>query len=248
LSKVKAAKNSIYSGEDLAVRIAELLYGIGTPNALETLLERRETLPAAAFSRVLRAALRTWPADKVFKEFSPLLEQKKGAGKEKSVDLLHLISSRNGAVLDRVIYDEEEEEKGDVFKDVQWDVRWLDAAIKADQPTAVCSLARPNHKAALDYLLQLDFSKKAADAGEVIRALVLCGYPKVTDYFLALVTKKTKSAKYFDYELQYLFRNAPHLPAADLPRLDEFAAKLNEKFVDPFLEAIAPLRPTKPAE
>ena len=47
---------------------------------------------------------------------------------------------------------------------------------------------------------------------------------------------------YLDYELRFLLENARHLPAADLPKLDAFAAKLDEKFVDRFLEAIAPLR------
>jgi len=78
-----------------------------------------------------------------------------------------------------------------------------------------------------------------------VQALVRCQYPKVTDYFLQLVAKKTKSVKYLDYELQFLFENARHLPPADLPKLDEFAAKLDEKFVDAFLVAIDPLRRAK---
>jgi hypothetical protein len=77
-----------------------------------------------------------------------------------------------------------------------------------------------------------------------VRGLVRCEYPKVSDYFLDLVTKKTKAAKYFDYELQLLFQSARYLPVSDLPRLDAFAANMDEKFVDQFLEAISPLRPS----
>ncbi|MEI9866342.1 MAG: hypothetical protein WDN00_17655 [Limisphaerales bacterium] len=69
-----------------------------------------------------------------------------------------------------------------------------------------------------------------------------CQYPKVTDFFLDLVAKKIKRAKYLDYELQFLFETARHLPAADLPKLDAFAAKLDEKFMDKYLESLAPLR------
>jgi hypothetical protein len=60
---------------------------------------------------------------------------------------------------------------------------------------------------------------------------------------LNAVTAKTKKAKFFDYDLQFLFRSAQYLPPADLPQLDAFAANLDEKFVDKYLEALAPLRP-----
>jgi len=135
-------------------------------------------------------------------------------------------------------------------KKITWDGRWLDAAIKADQHPIVCALALPNHKAALDYLLKQSESKKASDpglTGLTVCALARCKYPKVTELFLDPVTKKTKSATYLDFDLQILFESARHLPAADLPKLDEFAAKLDEKFVDAFLEALAPLRKKTPA-
>jgi len=206
-------------------------------------------LPTAAFPQVLRSALRTWSADRVYTEFSPLLDQKKGASKEKSEQLQRFISASHWddtSRFDAMTYDESDSDEMRALKKLEWDARWLDAAIKADQQTVVCCLARPNHKAALNYLLKLGESKKTSDAGLTVRALVRCQYPKVTHYFLGLVAKKTKGAKYVDYELEFLFENARHLPATDLPKLDAFAAKLDEKFVDHFLEAIAPLR-NKPA-
>ncbi|PYJ55112.1 MAG: hypothetical protein DME24_25400 [Verrucomicrobia bacterium] len=250
LVKVKAAKNSTFAGSDVMARLASLLYNVGSPKTLEAVLARRDALPTAAFPQVLRSALRTWPAERVFKEFSPLLEQKKGAGKEKSEQLQRFISATHWdgtSRFDAMTYDESDSDEMQALKKVEWDARWLDAAIKADQQTVVCSLARPNHKAALNYLLKLGGeSKKTSDAGLTVRALARCQYPKVTDHFLGLVAKKTKGAKYVDYELEFLFENARHLPATDLPKLDAFAAKLDEKFVDHFLEAIAPLR-NKPA-
>src|SRR5438046_7919549 len=88
--------------------------------------------------------------------------------------------------------------------------------------------------------------KQPSDAGLTVRSPARYQYPKGTDHLLGRVAKKTKGAKYVDYELEFLFENARHLPATDLPKLDAFAAKLDEKFVDHFLEAIAPLR-NKPA-
>ena len=76
-----------------------------------------------------------------------------------------------------------------------------------------------------------------------IRALARCQYPQVTDVFLNLIARRTKAAKVFDYELRFLFDNAQFLPPGDLPKLDAFASQLDEKFVDAFLEALAPLRP-----
>jgi hypothetical protein len=185
--------------------------------------------------------LRTWTPERVFQEFSPLLEQKKGTGKDKSEEIQRLIAASHRDEASRGEPDSSDEQALDK---VVWDARWLDAGIKADQPTAVCCLARPGHRGALDYLLKLGDAKKTSDAGWVVRALARCQYPKVTDYFLDLVAKKTKGAKYFDYELQFLFENARHLPLDDLSKLDDFAAKLDEKFVDRFLAALAPLRPT----
>jgi len=248
LARVKAAQKSVFAGVDVMARLASLLYHIGSPQALETVLAKREALPAAAFPHVLRSALRAWPADKVFAEFSPLLGQKKGAGKEKSEELQRLISAAHWDAASRfapLAYDEPGSDEPQGLGNVSWDPRWLDAAIKADQPTLVCCLARPNHKAALSYLLKLGEAKKTSDAGLTVRALIRCQYPKVTDHFLDLVARKTKGAKYLDYELRFLLESARHLPASDLPRLDAFAAKLDEKFVDSFLEALAPLRPAK---
>jgi len=246
VGRLKAAKNFYAAGDDIMIRLASLLYGVGSPRTLEAILAKREALPPNVFGFVLRSALRLWPADKVFEEFSPLLGQKKGAGKEKCEELERFISasqwegdSRFSPMPSDNGPDSAEEQ---ALKRVKWDERWLDAAIKADQPTVVCCLARPNHKAALTCLLNLGEAKKTSDAGLLVRALVRCQYPKVTDFFLGLVAKKAKGAKYLDYELQFLLENARHLPAADLPKLDEFAAGLDEKFVDHFLEALAPLR------
>ena len=76
----------------------------------------------------------------------------------------------------------------------------------------------------------------------MIQALANCQYAKATDAFLEAVAKRTKGSKHWDYDLQDLIESARFLPPADLPRLEEFAAKLDQNYLDHFLEAIAPLR------
>ncbi len=242
LAKVKAAKNSTLAGADLMARLAALLYNSGSPRALEVVLAKRDALPPAAFPQVLRSALRTWSADRVYREFAPLLELKKRDDKIRIEQMMRTIrASYRGNLFD---LDDEAGDSTEVgtAQELVWDARWLDAAVKADQMMIVCCLARPSHKGAITYLLKLLDGKNQSQTGLIIQSLARCQYPTVTDAFLDLVARRTKSAQYFDYDLQLLFQSARHLPAADLPKLDAFAARLDEKFVDHFLEALAPLR------
>lgn len=263
LGKFKAPKKSPFisysTGADILDRMASLLYEIGSPAALESVLTKRDVLPTAAFTQVLYSALRIWSAEKVYQEFAPLLEQGKGPGKEKIGVLQQTIRTMCGGFVcdsDDLNGDPGASEAQSLAKP-QWDPRWLDAAIKADQSTIVCCLAKPGDQAAVAYLLKLVDAKSQsntnsarqtqtlAQSGLVIRTLARCQYPKLTEVYLDLIARRTTKAQYVDYDLQLLFQSARFLPAADLPKLDAFAAKLDEKFVDKFLEALEPLRPNK---
>jgi len=244
--KLKSPKKSVIGGDDLVDRLTTLLYELGSPRVLEAILARREVLPATVFTRVIYSALRTWPAAKVYEEFSPLLAEKKGAGKAKNEMLQHVIRVGRGGF---VAYEEyyaidETDPESKWFDKVSWDPRWLDAAIKADLPVIVCCFAEPNHKGAITYLVNQSQDKKSDEAGLIINALARCKYPKVTETFLNAVTARTKKAKFVDYDLQFLLKRARFLPPGELSQLDAFAANLDEKFVEKFLEAIQPLRPT----
>jgi len=246
LARLKAPKNLPIAGADLMDRLASLLCYIGTPQALEAVLAKRDVLPLTAFPQVARCALRSWTADKVYQEFAPLLEQKKGAGKDKGDEIQRVIVASRWDDDSRfqVMDDEPDSVESQDLKKVEWDPRWLEAAIKGDRQTIVCCLAKPGHKGALTYLVRLLESKKVDQSGLVVQALARSQYPKVTDLFLDLVARKTKKASYLDYEGMLLFESARRLPAADLPKLEAFVPKLDEKFTDLYLEAIAPLRPT----
>jgi hypothetical protein len=231
------------------VRLSSLLYDIGSPKTLEAVLAKRDVLPPTAFGQVLRSALRTWPADKVYQEFAPLMEQKKGAGKEKSEELQRTIYAAfcysGFSVFGEFVEADPDDLDAQALKQVQWDPRWLEAAIKANQPVIVCRFARPGHKGTVTYLLKLLDTKTQVPPGLIIQALARCEYAKLTDLFLELIKQKTKGAQNLNWELQHLFESARHLPAVDLLKLDAFAATLDEKFVDEFLEALAPLRTGK---
>ena len=246
LSVTVKASVSPTAGADVSAHLTEMVYGIGSRAALETILEKREFLPPLAFPHVFRSALRTWPADKVFTEFSPLLEGKQGTGKEKREYLERFI--HGGYVRVDIFPNNPQDADRQLMPDrLAWDPRWLDAAIKANSRPIVCRLARPDHKRSLEYLLKFGATKEVHHALFTVQALARCQHPKVTDFFLEQVARKTKGAPYVDYELQTLFGAAKHLPPSDLPKLDEFATKLDEKFVDAFLVAIEPLRrPNQP--
>jgi len=243
ISKLKSAKNSPLTGADLTDRLTSLLYVIGSPRALETVLAKRALLPPASFPLVLYSALRTWSPATVYEEFAPLLEHKKGAGKQKSEILERaVLAACVQTVTDSSGFDETDASSAHVLKSLQWDPRWLDAAIKADQGFIVCCLAREGHQPALNYLLKMLGTKNQPHTGLIVQALARCRYPKLTELFLELAAKKTKGARFVDLDVQFLFQSARHLPPAELPKLEAFAAILDEKFVDKFLEALEPLR------
>ncbi|MEW6307358.1 MAG: HEAT repeat domain-containing protein, partial [Verrucomicrobiota bacterium] len=194
LAKVKAAKNTYVAGADLVAMLAAMLEHLGSARALDAVLERRDAIPPSAFPHVLSCALRAWPADRVYQEFSPLLEQKRGAGKEKARQIETAIWSG--------FSNADDSEPGE--RKVAWDIRWLDAAIKADNELIVYSLATPNHKGAIAYLLKALESKKQ-QAGYIIQTLARCRHPGLTDVFIDLVQRKTKKAQAFDWEIRQLF-------------------------------------------
>ena len=237
LQKVKAGKDCVFTGADMIREIAVPLYHIGSAQALEAILSHREKVSTEYFRLIALSAVRTWPPDKVYEEFAPLLEQKKGAGKDRLDIIQRLIWTST-----RPDEFESIDDSGVDWKKVTWDPRWVDAAIKADNESVVCCLAKPGNKNAVTYLLKAIEGKNQTNMGYLFEALLRCEYPKLTELFIELVKKKTKKAQFFDWELQQLFQCVPHLPVADLPTLDAFATTLDEKFVDRFLEALEPLR------
>ena len=239
LAKLKAPKNSHVSGADLVESMAELLYNIGSPKAYEAVLAKRDVLPTTAFDHALDCALRHWPPAKVFDEFVPLLEQTKGPGKDKKQTLeVAMKVNAYGRIRE---YDDEPDRR-DKF---EWDPRWLDAAIKFSDEETVCALARPGHKAVINYLLKALESKKQIFHGHVIDALERCRYPKLTELFLDLITKKTKSKATLAWDMHLLLKCIRFLPPSDLPKLEQFVSTLDEKFIDDFVQALEPLRAAK---
>jgi hypothetical protein len=243
--KLKPAKNTHLSGEDVVERLAALVYTMGSPRALETILARRDALPASAFNYVLRSALRTWPAENFYQEFAALFQEKKGAGKEKGEALRRLIWESCGN--EDASEPFELEPESPELRNIKWDARWLEAAIQADATEIVCLLSQPQDKGAHRYLLKQLEKINAVISPLIIETLARCRHPEITDVFIEVVNKAMKRAKTHPWEAHSLLASAKYLPPQDLPKLETFAARLDEKFVDPLLEAIQPLRTAKTA-
>lgn len=240
------ASSSALVASGIARQMAEMLYRIGEPRALSAILALKDVLPPDCFQLIVQTAVRSWPSSQVFDQFGPLLKSKKKPDKQKAGALENVM----GISLDRQQWATVTEDYSRSLglrslQAAEWDSRWLDEAIKADRHLMVCYLARPNHKVAIKYLVESLVSGKPIEAPYAVRALAQCRYPKLTDVFLDLVSKAIKGARQLNWATTKLFESARHLPQTDLPKLDEFAAKLDEKFMDSFLEAIAPLRSTQ---
>jgi hypothetical protein len=256
IADFKPAKNSTTSGMDLVGCLAWMLYHYaGSAKSLEAILAKRKELPPRFFGILMRSALLTWPAARVYEEFSPVIMPDKAASKENVDEIIQLFIQTRSVEIppsDEVEGEKPDSSEYEWLRKIKWDPRWLDAAIKAEQTGLVCHLARPGHKGALAYLLPLleVKGKSAARANLralwqpnlIIESLARCQYAGLTDVFLKTVEGRVKGLQHFDYDLQLLFHSARYLPPADLPKLDAFAAKLDEKFVDKYLEALEPLR------
>lgn len=235
------------AGTGIPRQAAELLYRIGSPRSLGAILESREVLPLDCFQCVVQTAIRSWPPARVFEEFAPLLKSRKAADKKK----VGPIENALGIALDReawaTITEDYSRDLGlRALQGAEWDPRWLDAALEAGQHLMVCYLSRPGHPAAVEYLVNSLGSGRPADAPFTIRALSWCRYPQLTEAFLEQVTRATRGVRQLSWATEKLFQSVRHLPAADLPKLEAFAATLDEKFMEPFLEALTPLRSTAP--
>jgi hypothetical protein len=255
IAELKPAKNSTVSGVDLVGCVAWMLYLVGSAKSLEAILAKRKELSPRLFGTLLRSALLTWPAARVYEEFSPAIMPNQTAAKENVEEIIKLfIQSR---LAETPPSDEVEGERPDSsefewLRKIKWDPRWLDAAIKAEQTGLVCHLARPGYEGAPAYLLPLLEMKAKSSARANLRALwqpsliieslARCQYPGLTDVFLKTIQSRVKGLQHFDSDLQLLFHSARYLSPAALPKLDAFAAKLDEKFVDKYLEALEPLR------
>ena len=152
-------------------RLASLLSAEGSPKSLEAVLEKRNVLPLISFSQILQSALRVWPPDKVYQEFAPLLEPKKGRGRDKADEIQYVVQASrwNDDSESEILEDNElDSEESERLKKVEWDPRWLDAAIKADRQVIVGCLAKPGHKATIAYLLKQLSAKNQAQTGFLI--------------------------------------------------------------------------------
>ena len=142
------------SAIDVLDRLTTSVYQIGSLQALDAILAKREVIPAGSFYPVLRSALRRWSPEKIYDEFSPLLESAKGPGQFKRDGIhrvMHASFFGDAAQLGIGNFIGYGDMTAGEASQVRWDPRWLDAAIKAKLVDFVTVLARPGHKAAIRF-------------------------------------------------------------------------------------------------
>jgi len=241
LAKLKAPKDSHETGQTLALQLVRLCE-MGTSKAAEAVLRKRESIPPMAFEFVARCALRQWSAARVYEEFSPLLKGKSAVEKAKCEDLEVLMTESEPNLEQDGVPGAPPPPGPGQEAPVEWDPRWLDAALAAKRSRMVLSLAHPGHQGALDYLLAHEELNFADDIVESIRALVRCRHPKLTDHYLSIYTRAGGKGKRPRFGHDYWTEAARFLPPADLPRLEAFAAGLDPAIAPAFLEGLEPLR------
>lgn len=242
-------------GMDINDRIAELM-STASKKCQQTLVDAHGTLAAESLGTAFEAAVRSMKPAAVYDLFSPYLlaaidEKKKSRDpaalkREQVVDVL--ISNWRWR---RSYYDDDDldeldgEDEDSKPKGVQWDPRWLDAAIKVKNMEVVSEHARPNH-AACNALLSEVFneslkkSKDLYDCHESLETMVRIQHPGATDGVLAALKKHGGSK--LSWGVYWVGRLIPDLPKSAVGPLEELLPKLNDKVIDDLMQYVIALK------
>lgn len=127
---------------------------------------------------------------------------------------------------------------------IDWDPRWLDAAVKIRSVEMVCSLARPGH-AQTNAILAEEFarlqkSKDNYECHSVLQTMVRIGHPDAADGVIDTLKKHAKSKS--AWGLYWLGPLIADLPKSTVPRLEEMLPQLDDKLADRILDYITALK------
>lgn len=240
------------SGLDINDRVAELMSS-ASKKAQQTLVNAHATLSFESLGTAFVAAVRSMKPGDVFDLFSPYLIKVDG---KKARDPA---SNRSARVIEAITcpwrlrsYDVEQDaddDDGDTKpRQIQWDPRWLDAAVKLKDLSLVSHLARPGHSACNELLSQafaenLKKSKDIYDAHSVLETMVKIQHPAATDSLLATLKKHGTSKQ--TWGVYWVGRLIPELPASAIEPLEELLPTLNEKVIDGLMEYVTALKNKK---
>jgi len=246
INQIKSKDQTSYSGKDIVLRVADLLLQMGTPDTFEALIKDHESYDADLLTYAFIAAMRSKAPAYVYEHFSPYILEKSKLRQKMTLKGEKILSaaqqyfkfkkssSRQFAGNDNL--PEESAVADRNYYMVDWDLRWTDAAVKAQAVSLVCRLIGPGDQAAIDFLLDVYNKKGKEHLYEIMLGLIQAEYPEITKLMIESI-KKTVNQSY-SYERHYLISMFRYLPKESLPELEAFAKTLPEKIMEEMLKYI----------
>ncbi len=249
------------SGQDIVQRVATLLVANNSKAGQKLLVQGHSTSDPQLLAVAMLAAIRTTTPKAVFKEFSPYyataVSKKRGrdSTREKREVIRgvvhtiaqsykrHYVSMPGSFGLLR-----HEIDVGDWLGDAKLDPGWLDVAVQQKDLETVLMLARPRHKAAMDFLkstIDASLAKKTVDLdyefSMVLDTMNRINHPATVDSYMTALEKVGKSKGNRYYYAYWLVRLIPDLPKSAAAEIEALLPSLHEKVIDeviPYLEQL----------
>lgn len=244
LLQIKKLNGTPVSGEDIAEDLADLALHSGDHGLWKKLIQQRDDLPIDAFHTAFAAAILSLPATETYDLFAGYLKDKKRSQWVKGVMMRDLLTMNwKGLHGSCVMITPEVREAIDK---VEWDDRWLDAAIAEGDLECVMRFADPTHSGLKRFLLdRLQSSSKQRDFDyeqfRIISACLQMEYPEAEDELVAVLkSQSNKTARYHYY--YWLSRTIALLPPAAIAKIEKVLPELSEKLIDEIMPALQELR------
>jgi hypothetical protein len=260
-SIVKYLKSDNYhDGEMIVSDIIEMLVEFGSTATFQCLVDAREQMPPEHLDASFIACAKTLTPKEVYANFEPIYVADP-KGKSKDAQLVRERSEEIGAILDTIGEHRLGERSWDtssiatVYRSIELDPRWMDAAIaKKDTEVVVALMHQPHPKAAkyLSEIVSSELSKKKNDPDyslvNVLRALIRINHPQISDQFVEFLQKTSKSVQSHWWWNWHLASLIPTLPKEAIPKLEAIIPTINEKLLDTMVSAIDTLKQKYPTK
>jgi hypothetical protein len=243
---VLAVIKSEPSGSDINETVAYLM-SHASKAARERLIANHETLSGPMLTHAFVAARRTLSPAQLFEMFSPSLLAKPDKKAKKNAGAFGRLEAIRNGLFGHHVYDWRY--SGPVAFRMrrleslpEFDPRWLDAAVEAEQLDLVAQFARPGHAATNKYLSeQYAKARNKNDSDAVLETMVRVQHPQATPAVLELLEEGAK-ARHPQYEAYRISRWIPQLPPEAAPQIEALLPKLPDNMVDLLMDPVLQLK------